>query len=118
MPSPENPTLRSGRPQKEEGLKNKLEDLQEELASLEVQIGQVEQLGTIASGLDVSKSVLASIEGSEDAVKKMDASVTAVRTLEEEKKSGLAQLLERRRQVKQLMMTGKMDLEAGSSEQE
>ncbi len=118
MSSPENPTLRSGRPQKEDGLKNRLEDLEEELAGIELRISQVEQLQTMASGLDVSKKVLVPIEGSEDAMEKIDASVAAIRTLEEEKKSGLAALLERRRQVKQLMMTGKMDLEAGGSEQE
>lgn len=118
MNSAENPTLRSGRPQKEDGIKSKLEDLQEELASLEVQISQVEQLGTIASGLDVSKNVLATIEGSEEAVEKIDAAITPVQMLLEKKKLDFPALLERRRQVKQLMVTGKMDLDASDSEQE
>lgn len=118
MSSLENPTLRSGRPQKEGGLKNKLENLEEELAGIELRISRVEQLQTIASGLDMSKRVLAAIEGSEEAAEKIDASVAAIQTLAEEKKSDLAALLERRRQVKQLMMTGKMDLEASGSEQE
>lgn len=103
----------SGR--KASGLEKKAVEYQRELDEIEAEIERVKQLQIMVSGFETSKALLAHFEGGEDAVESVEASIAAIQSLE--KKQGFAELLERRRQLKQLMATGKMDLEAGNPEQ-
>jgi hypothetical protein len=98
------------------GLEKKAAEYQAELDEVEAKIERVKQLQTIASGFETSRALLADFEGSEEVVESVEASITAIKDFEE--MQGLTGLLERRRQVKQLIVTGKMDLAASSPEQE
>lgn len=90
------------------GLEQKQTEYTRELADIEAKIGRVEQLQTMVDGLSASQNVLAMFEASEPAAEKIAAAIDAVRDLEVQQ--NLASLLDRRRQLKQLLETGKLDL--------
>ncbi len=103
-------------PRREEALREQLANHEEELREVEREIERVKQLQTIRSGFETSKVVVAGFEDSEEAAEQIEAAIAAVKALEEGR--NLPALLERRRQVKQLMVTGKMDLDASSGSEQ
>lgn len=94
------------------GLDRQQAEHAEELAGVEAEIEHVRQLQVMADNLRMFQGTLVTFEESEMVMEQVGSALVAVHDLEA--KQDFPALLARRRQLKQLIETGKIDLDTAS----
>lgn len=92
---------------KQSGFAEKIAGYQEELAGVEMKLMEIERLKKVRSGFGPAWEVLKSIDGTDDAVKKLEAFMDSMNDCVAEK--GIEDLLARKRELRQLMEQAKID---------